>query len=104
MAPVDKVTLNLDSLEREDPREPFSVVVAGKRIVMSDPADLDWKILLELREDNPAQFFRHVVSADDQNHFRKAAIPGWKMRKLMEMYQEHYGLENLGNGAGSRTF
>lgn len=98
-----KVSLNLDTLEREDPREPFSIVISGKRIVMSDPSDLDWKVLMDLNENNPMQFFRYVVAPDDQAHFKKADIPGWKMRKLMELYQEHYGLDNLGNAVGSRT-
>lgn len=99
--PQDKVTLNLDTLEREDPRDSFSVVVAGKRIVMSDPSDLDWKILMKINE--PQDFFRHVVTPADQQHFRNAEIPGWKMRKLMELYSEHYGLDELGNVNGSRT-
>jgi hypothetical protein len=97
----EKITINLDTLEREDTREEFAVVVEGRRVVISDPSDHDWKTLMNI--DRPDDFFRHVVSKEDQTHFKRAAIPGWKMRALMESYTEHYGLDSLGNVAGSRT-
>lgn len=90
----ESVTLNLDTVER-DPEEivaePFTVVIGGRAITMTDPAELDWQDLLELN--NPADFLRFCVSAEERRHIAAQRIPGWKLGKLMQAYMDHYRLE-----------
>lgn len=99
--PAPQVTLDLDNVEREETYKPFVVNVDGKAITFTDPAEIDWKDLLDIEE--PAQFLRHAVSAEDRAHLKQADIPGWKFKLLMESYTNHYGLDlSRGNGIASR--
>lgn len=100
VTPMSKINLNLDTAEREKSYEPFVVVIDGRSITMTDPAELDWKDLLAIEQ--PSEFFRHCMSEDDQAFLRKTNIPGWKFRLLLESYQRHYGLDIAGNRAASR--
>lgn len=92
-ATPEKITFNLDELERpaEEKVEPFVVVIAGRPITMTDPAELDWQDLLEI--ENPTDFLRHCVSSDDRRFIADQAIPGWKFGKLIETYMFHYKMD-----------
>lgn len=95
------VALNLDTLEREGgAREPFVVVLASKRLLLSDPQEIDWQKLLTALRD-PHVFFRLIVPPDDHELFFGAEMPGWKMNKLMEAYMAHYGLPSPGEANAS---
>lgn len=85
------VTLDLDTLERENPPEPFTFRHGGRRYFLRDPQDVDWQELL-LAIDNSYRFFNSVLPADDQKEFFEAPMASWKMKALMERYQVHYGL------------
>jgi hypothetical protein len=85
------VVLDLDTLERENAPAPVTFRHDGRRYMLRDPQDVDWQELM-LAIDNSYQFFRSVLPPDDQKDFFKAAMPSWKMKALMERYQEHYGL------------
>lgn len=88
----EEITLNLDTVERPGgPIKPFSAVVEGRRIVMTDPEDIDWQDLLEIED--PLDFLRHCVSDEDRTYLRGVKIPGWKFGVLMERYQKHYKLD-----------
>lgn len=91
--------LDLDALEREGAPEPFDFVLGGKRYMMSDPKEVDWQDLLAAMS-NPVMFFRLVLPAEDQRVFFETRLPSWKMNKLMQRYQDHYGLPSLPNAAG----
>ena len=95
----ERVEFNLDSLEREQTYRPFTVNVNDRVITMNDPAELDWRQLLEIEQ--PAMFLRHCISQDDRDYLREQKIPGWKFGKMIEAYQRHYGLDTLGNAGGS---
>ncbi len=99
---TDHVDLNLDEIEREQSeiKGPFSFVCDGKRFMLSDPADLDWRQLLEI--DDPIAFFRYCMPADQKEDFKALNVPGWKLGKIIEGFQKHYGLGDKGNGAASR--
>jgi len=90
------VSLNLDTLQREgEPREPFSLVLGGKRYVFGDVQDVDWQqVIAALR--NPYLFFRGIITEKDQDEFFAQKMPTWKMNKLMESYLEHYGMPTSG--------
>lgn len=92
--------LDLDALEREGAPGLFDFTLDGRRYIMSDPQEVDWQDLMAAMS-SPTMFFRLVLPADDQTTFFTTRLPAWKMRKLMESYQNHYGLPNLGNPAGS---
>lgn len=100
MNDIAKVQINLDTVEREKSYEPFSFVLDGEALTLTDPADLDWQVLASIEK--PVQFFRHCFqSEDDREKFRKAKLPGWKLNELISTYIRHYGLDTAGNGAGS---
>jgi hypothetical protein len=95
------VALNLDTLEREGgTREPFVIVLGGERLLLSDPAEVDWQKLLTALRD-PYVFFRLVIPPDDAETFFGTAMPGWKMNKLMQAYMAHYGLPSPGEANAS---
>lgn len=91
--PAQDIALDLDAAQRpaEDVVEPFAARVGGKRIVMTDPQEIDWQDLLEIED--PAGFLRHCVSKEDRDHLRGLTLPGWKFGKLIDAYLAHYRLE-----------
>lgn len=95
-----KVTIDLNTVDREKTYEPFVAKIGDREINFVDPADLDWKDLLDIEE--PQQFLRYAVSPEDKEFLKKADMPGWKFRLLMEAYTSHYGLDSPGNGRASR--
>lgn len=103
MSDDTKPTLDLDALEREGAvAEKFTFTFGGRQYEMVDPQEIDWQDLLSgLR--NPAMFIRFAMSAADQKEFFGARVPAWKMNRLMEAYQQHYGIPDLGNASALRT-
>lgn len=94
------VALDLDSMERENPKAPFTFRHGGKRFMMSDPQEIDWqKLLVALRD--PVYFMSLALPADDRDDFFSMDMPGWKMNRLVEEYSKHYGLPSPGEAAGS---
>lgn len=92
---VKDVTLNLDALEREDAKEPFIAVIAGRKIEFTDPGELEWRDLA--RWDSPEEFIDNALDEDDRAFVLEQKIPGWKFKALWEAYQEHFGLGDRGN-------
>lgn len=85
------VNLNLDEVENEEAKEPFVVVLGGREISFSDPAELDWQDLLEIND--PVQFLRYVVSKEDREYIHKQRIPAFKFAKLMDAFSTYYELD-----------
>jgi hypothetical protein len=93
---TDAVEFDLGALEREATAKPFTVRLdADSVITLTDATEVDWKALVVAMTD-PVSLFRLVVPAEDQSAFFAASIPAWKLRKLMEAYQAHFGLGTLG--------
>lgn len=90
-ADEQSVVLDLDTLERENAPAPFTFRHSGRRYLLRDPQDIDWQELILAIQDS-FQFFRSVLPADDQQEFFTAPMASWKMKALMERYQDHYGL------------
>lgn len=115
---VSKVHLDLDALEREQvfglpeaQREPYTVNAGGRAIPFRDPVELNHLILAQM-EQTPLRFFKAVIEdKDDYQHFvrwandagpdGKKGLAGFKLRALMEGYRDYYGLDKMGNVAGS---
>ncbi|MFG3710883.1 hypothetical protein [Micromonospora sp. NPDC047730] len=98
--PRTDVALDLDTLEREGAKDPFTFRHGGKRFMMSDPQEIDWqKLLVALRD--PVFFMTLALPADDREEFFSLDMPSWKMNRLVKAYSEHYGLPSPGEAAGS---
>lgn len=96
-----RVNLNLDTVEREQTFEPYTISIGGRALVLRDPKEIDWKELLDIEQ--PVQFLGHVFSTDeDKAFFKKQDFPGWKLDMIIKGYTEHYGLGQSGNGVASR--
>lgn len=91
--------LDLDLLERESAPRPFDFQLQGKRYMMSDPQEVDWQDLISALQ-NPHMFFRLVLPPEDRTEFFTTHLPAWKMRILMQRYQDHYGLPSFPNADG----
>jgi hypothetical protein len=98
---AEHVDFNLDDLDREsaEVRQPFAFTVGGQRFTLTDPADLDWKDRLEI--DDPVAFFRYCMPEDQKPAFKALDLPGWKLGKLIEQFQRHYGIGKRGNARAS---
>lgn len=112
------VHLDLDALERESVRDlpkakkdPYFVVAGGKRITFRDPVELNYTVLATL-EQTPGRFFKAAIAdPDEYKHFVEWAndrgdtgtqgLNGFKLRALTKGYRDYYGLDELGNVAGS---
>lgn len=95
--------LNLDALEREGGTpEPFTFQHENRTYTMIGPQDIDWQDLISgLR--NPALFIRFAMTLDDQKVFFGSRVPGWKMNALMDAYNTHFGIPDVGNASALRT-
>lgn len=100
---TDKVTLDLDTLDREQTHtpsvEPFSIRHNGRAFTFKDAMDIDWqKLMLALQ--NPHQFFRLTLDPDDAKAFLGGEVESWKMRHLMDRYRQHHGMTEPGEAPG----
>ncbi len=97
------LTLNLDALEREgEVPGPFTFQADGDTYQMLDPKEVDWQDLLAGMR-NPALFVRFAMPVEQQKKFFALRIPGWKMNALMQAYQDHFDIPDLGNAYALRT-
>lgn len=107
-----RVNLDLDTLDREHVRtlpakkDPFVVRLDGKELTLADPVELDAKVLMNLFE-SPIRFFKGTLNEEQFIVFFDAfntpgVLPGFKLRALMEQYQDYYGLDDAGNVGASR--
>ena len=96
---AEHVHFNIDTFEREGgSKEIFAAVVAGKRIQMTDPVELDWQDLNNL--DSPDEFLAYCFSEEDRKYFMAQKIEAWRLNGLMDAYMKHYGLGDKGKGRG----
>lgn len=99
------VDFNVDTYEQErkqDPSRPvnFAFVLAGRRIELGNPNDVDWKILAEMQA--PVELLKHVTQSDeDRTWMREHEMSIEALKDLMDKYSRHYGLPEMGKGVGS---
>lgn len=97
-----RVNLNLDTLDSEGSREPFTFVVDGKRFVVNDIEDHDWQDLLEFDATDAAASIRLMLGDEQYEAFH--ACRGVSMRKtkvLLTAIQEHFGMGETPEGDAS---
>lgn len=90
--PNNAVIFDLDVEVKEDPKPPFVANISGRAIQMTDPEDIDWQDLVDIG-DNPVMFLRFCVTPEDRDYIFGLSMPGWKLGRLMENYQKHYGID-----------
>ncbi len=88
-------TINLDEIDREDAPSEFSFVHNGRRFVLADPQEMDWRDIVDALG-HPELFFRAALADDDRKEFFADKMPAWKLGALVKRYREHYGLTNPG--------
>lgn len=97
------INLNLDTLDREDAKEPFRFVLGGKQWIARDMYETDWQELVAVNADNPEQILK-VFLGDKFNEFRaKRGVPMWKIDKLADAIRDHYGITDLSVGEGDAS-
>jgi hypothetical protein len=94
-ADLSDVGLNLDTLEREGSKGPFVFLHGGRRFVMTDPFEIDWKDLINALS-NPFVFIRNCMSVSDHEAFIAGFCPTWKMNAIVDAYLKHHGLPTVG--------
>lgn len=90
------VQFSLDTFEREKTYELFAADLGGKRIVMTDPAELEWQDLAEL--DDPVEFIELCMSDEDREYLLSLRLKAWQLEGLMAAYMTHYGVGSRGKG------
>lgn len=96
--PSDKpeIHLNLDSFLQPDKADPFAVVLGGKRYVLADLHEEDYRVLVQglqaAAAGDPESMLHLVVPADERDVFFANKIPAFKLQGLMEAYLKHYGI------------
>lgn len=93
------VDLDLDTIEREPDTiaEPFTVRVGGKTYTLSDPMEIDYQEYSQLTM-TPAGERRmlELVLGDEVDDFMANKLPSWKVWKVFEDWQQHYGMPSPG--------
>lgn len=95
MASTDHIDLDLDSAERpkEQVKPAFVFAWKGRTISLSDPAELDYRKLLEV--ESPIGFLRFTASQEDRDFLasEEGSMEGWRLGVLMEKYYKHFGMD-----------
>jgi hypothetical protein len=85
-----RVNTNLDELER-DSKPKFAFVLAGNRVEMLDPAEIDFKDLMTI--EHPANFLKFALTDDAKKVLSENKLEGWKFNQLIKDYMEYYDLD-----------
>lgn len=105
-APKTKVGFDLDKLEREGEQpEPFTFRHGGKVFTLSDPAEIDYRDIVELGSaggyGNAVMVARLLGDEQYQELVDAGPLPQWKVEPLIDAWTAHYGLPSLGEAAAS---
>lgn len=92
-----RVMSNLDEMER-DSKPPFAFVLAGHRVEMKDPAEIDFKDLMTI--EHPANFLKYALDDEAKKVLAENEVPGWKFNNLIEDYMKYYDLDPARAGKG----
>lgn len=92
-----RINTNLDAMTR-DSKPPFAASINNRRFEMKDPAEIDFKDLMEVQ--HPANFLKYALDDDAKKVLAEETIPGWKFEKLIREYMEYYDLDPARAGKG----
>lgn len=91
MSAPEPIDFNLDEVTREKTYKPFAFSWKGRRLTASDPAELDYRKLLEI--ETPLAFLRYTMSDDDRDFLAENQMESWRLNRLMEAYYRHFGMD-----------
>jgi len=93
MTAPEPIDFNLDDVKREQTFKPFVFSWKGRRLSASDPAELDYRKLLEI--ETPLAFLKYTMSQEDRDFLASEAgsMESWRLNKLMEAYYRHFGMD-----------
>lgn len=101
--PKKKVTLDLDTLDDEEPpesKEPFTFRLGGVEYEPVDPEELDWQDLL-VGQENPRLMMHIILPEEQRKTFFGQKLAVRKLKRLTVDYARHYGLGAQGEDGGS---
>lgn len=102
--PVKKAkSFDLDALEREDAPEPFAAMLGGQQFIFNDPQEMDWKEAVAIGPSDVTEFLVASLGPDQYEEFKTKRLPLWKLIKLSEAVQKHYGMLPEGEDSASST-
>lgn len=100
-----KPHFNLDDFERDDAPEPFIAELGGKRYVLMDIQECDYRDILRAQEFRLAgqgqKSIEIVVPEKDRAAFFANKIPNFKLNELFDQYNKHYGITDPGEAGAS---
>lgn len=87
------ITLDLDTVERDDAPAPFWAKLAGSNYHLRDPQDLSFDELLNLTL-RPGDILPAVVEPEQADSFREAlgVMPAWKVNALARAFLVRHNL------------
>ncbi len=90
---AEMVDFDLDATARpeKDVIRPFRVKVAGRVLLMNDPAELNWLDLANLSD--PVSVMLDCLDPWDRAHLLDQDLPAWKIGPLAESFLQHYRME-----------
>jgi hypothetical protein len=98
---VTRIHLNLDAVENErGDLEPFAFMLNGKEIVTKNPDELDWKEIMAITDG--VSLLAKVLEPEDRKWIITQEFKGFKLRALLNGFQEHYGVDTVPNDVASR--
>jgi len=90
--PRTKVTMDLDTLEREGtPEEPFTARIGGDTFTFADPMETEWQDLVVISPQDTVLFLQALLG-DQYADFAKHRMPFWKLGQLVRGVQAYYGM------------
>ena len=99
--------LSLDQLEAEDPSdlEPCELDLGdGVVVTLPHPMDVPFANLVDFDPTNPTVVLRTLMGADAFEKFiSNPRVTGRRLEQIFTLYQEHYGLGDVGEGSASPT-
>lgn len=101
-AVVEDLTLDLDTLEREDQRPPFRFRHLGAIYEMGDPRDMDWQDQIRAETD-PLFCLKALMPEGQSDALLETKLPAWKLQRIVDGFREHYKPLPAGESDGSST-
>lgn len=89
-----KVGFNFDTYQRDEPVDPFVIVLDGQRYESIDPLDLDYRALGKLL-DQPDAFFQELFPDDHEKILASKSIKLGALAKFVQAITKHFGLEDF---------
>jgi hypothetical protein len=93
---------NLDTFEREDAVDLFTVTIGARDYILPDAKGMDYRdavrLLVLIKAKEVDQAIELLLSRDDREAFFANNLPIFRMEELFVRYKEHYGITEQAAG------